>query len=118
MEHRIGNHPMLYPRGSLGSVDNTDEKRELSKPVLQRLVRTHPAHGRKSLFLSSHAGAIQGMTVPEARLLLRDLTEHATSPGFVYVPKWTVHDLIMWGNRQTLNPVPRYAQSQPPAIPR
>src|SRR5258707_7502725 len=111
MEHRIGNHPMLYPRGSLGSVDNTDEKRELFKPVLQRLVRTHPAHGRKSLYLSSHAGAIQGMTVPEARLLLRDLTQHATSPEFVYVHKWTVHDLIMSDKRQTIQRGRRYDQS-------
>ena len=38
------------------------------KPVLQRLVRTHPVHRRKSLYLSSHAGAIQGMSMPEARL--------------------------------------------------
>jgi alpha-ketoglutarate-dependent 2,4-dichlorophenoxyacetate dioxygenase len=52
--------------------------------VLQRLVRTHPVHRRKSLYLSSHAGGIVGMTVPEARLLLRDLTEHATQPEFVY----------------------------------
>ena len=50
------------------------------KPVLQRLVRTHPVHGRKSLYLSSHAGAIKGMSMPEARLLLRDLNEHATQP--------------------------------------
>jgi hypothetical protein len=34
-------------------------------PVLQRLVRTHPVHGRKSLYLSSHAGGIKGMSVPE-----------------------------------------------------
>src|SRR5258707_9706294 len=113
MEHRIGNHPMLYPRGSLGSVDNTDEKRELSKPVLQRLVRTHPAHGRKSLYLSSHAGAIKGMPVPEARVLLRDLNEHATRDEFVYVHKWTLHDLVMWDNRQTMHRVRRYDQSQP-----
>jgi alpha-ketoglutarate-dependent 2,4-dichlorophenoxyacetate dioxygenase len=28
------------------------------------------------------------MTAPEARLLLRDFTEHATKPEFVYVHKW------------------------------
>lgn len=83
------------------------------KPVLQRLVRIHPVHGRKSLYLSSHAGAIHGMSVPEARLLLRDLTEHATQPEFVYVHKWTLHDLVMWDNRQTVHRVRRYDQSQP-----
>src|SRR5260370_41048717 len=53
------------------------------------------------------------MSVPEARLLLRDLTEHATRAEFVYVHKWTVHDLVMWDNRQTMHRVLRYDQSQP-----
>jgi len=73
------------------------------KPVRQRLVRTHPVTGRKSLYLSSHAGAILGMPVPEARMLLKDLTDHATQPRFVYVHKWTLHDLVMWDNRQTMH---------------
>ena len=68
---------------------------------------------RKSLYLSSHAGAIVDMPMPEARLLLRDLTEHATQPQFVYVHKWTLHDLIIWDNRQTMHRVRRYDESQP-----
>jgi alpha-ketoglutarate-dependent 2,4-dichlorophenoxyacetate dioxygenase len=83
--------------------------------VRQRLVRTHPVHGRKSPYLSSHAGGIVGVTVPEAQQLLRDLTEHATRPEFVYVHKWTVHDLVMWDHRQTMHRVRRYDQSQPRA---
>lgn len=106
-------HSLMYSRGSLGFVDYTDEEQELFKPVLQRLVRTHPAHGRKSLYLSSHAGKVLGMSLPEGRLLLRDLTEHATQPEFVYVHKWTAHDLVMWDNRQTVHRVRRYDPSQP-----
>jgi len=44
---------------------------------------------------------------------LRDLTEHATRPEFVHVHKWTLHDLVMWDNRQTMHRVRRYDQSQP-----
>ena len=55
------------------------------RPVRQRLVRTHPVTGRKSLYLSSHAGTIVGWPVPEARAFLRDLNEHATQREFVYV---------------------------------
>jgi alpha-ketoglutarate-dependent 2,4-dichlorophenoxyacetate dioxygenase len=109
----ICEHSLMYSRGSLGFLDYTEEEKKMFKPVLQRLVRTHPAHGRKSLYLSSHAGKIVGMSVPEGRLLLRDLTEHATQPQFVYVHKWTVHDLVMWDNRQTMHRVRRYDQSQP-----
>jgi len=83
------------------------------KPVLQRLVRQHPVHGRKSLYLSSHAGAIVGMPMPEARILLRDLTEHATQPRFVYVHQWMPNDLVIWDNRQTMHRVRRYDESQP-----
>jgi alpha-ketoglutarate-dependent 2,4-dichlorophenoxyacetate dioxygenase len=109
----ICEHSLMYSRGSLGFVDYSEEEKQMFKPVRQRLVRTHPVHGRKSLYLSSHAGAILGMSVPEARLLLRDLTEHATQPEFVHVHKWTVHDLVMWDNRQTMHRVRRYDPSQP-----
>jgi alpha-ketoglutarate-dependent 2,4-dichlorophenoxyacetate dioxygenase len=113
IEDLICEHSLMYSRGSLGFLDYSDEEKEMFKPVLQRLVRTHPVHGRKSLYLSSHAGKVVGMSVPEGRLLLRDLTEHATQPQFVYVHKWTVRDLVMWDNRQTMHRVRRYDQSQP-----
>ena len=113
IEDLICEHSLMYSRGSLGFLDYSDEEKQLFKPVLQRLVRTHPVHRRKSLYLSSHAGVVRGRSVPEGRLLLRDLTEHATQPEFVYVHKWAVHDLVMWDNRQTMHRVRRYDQSQP-----
>jgi alpha-ketoglutarate-dependent 2,4-dichlorophenoxyacetate dioxygenase len=69
--------------------------------------------GRRSLYLASHAGAIVGMPMPEARILLRDLTEHATRPRFVYVHRWRPWDLVMWDNRQVMHRVRRYDESQP-----
>jgi alpha-ketoglutarate-dependent 2,4-dichlorophenoxyacetate dioxygenase len=113
IEDMICEHSLMYSRGALGLLDFTDEEKAMFKPVLQRLVRTHPGHGRKSLYLSSHAGGIRGMPMPEARVLLRDLNEHATQPQFVYVHKWTLHDFVMWDNRQTMHRVRRYDQSQP-----
>jgi len=47
----------MYSRESLGFPRYTEEEKQMFKPVLQRLVRTHPVHGRKSLYLSSHAAA-------------------------------------------------------------
>jgi alpha-ketoglutarate-dependent 2,4-dichlorophenoxyacetate dioxygenase len=113
IEDLICEHSLMYSRGSLGFTEYSDEEKEMFKPVLQRLVRTHPVHHRKSLYLSSHAGRVLGTSVPEGRLLLRDLTEHATQAEFVYVHKWTLHDLVMWDNRQTMHRVRRYDQSQP-----
>ena len=113
IEDLICEHSLMYSRGSLGFTDYSDDEKRAFAPVRQRLVRTHPVTGRKSLYLSSHAGAILGMPTPEARLLLRDLTEHATQPRFVYVHKWTLHDLVIWDNRQTMHRVRRYDESQP-----
>jgi alpha-ketoglutarate-dependent 2,4-dichlorophenoxyacetate dioxygenase len=113
IEPLVCEHSLMYSRGSLGFLDYTDDEKRMFKPVRQRLVRTHPVTGRKSLYLSSHAGAILGMPMPEARLLLRDLNEHATQPKFVYVHKWALHDLVIWDNRQTMHRVRRYDETQP-----
>jgi alpha-ketoglutarate-dependent 2,4-dichlorophenoxyacetate dioxygenase len=113
IENLVCEHSLMFSRGSLGFVDYTEEEKQLFKPVRQRLVRTHPVSGRKSLYLSSHAGAIIGKPTPEARILLNDLKEHATQPRFVYVHKWKVNDLVMWDNRQTMHRGRRYDESQP-----
>src|SRR6185369_5827576 len=97
----ICEHSQIYSRQQLGFTDFTDEERVRFAPVRQRLVRTHPSTGRKSLFLASHAGGILGWPVPEARAFLRDLVEHGTQRSFVYAHQWSVGDLVMWDNRQT-----------------
>lgn len=113
IEDLVCEHSLMYSRGSLGFLDYTEEERAMFRPVRQRLVRTHPVTGRRSLYLSSHAGAIVGMPMPEARILLRDLTEHATQPRFVYVHRWRPWDLVMWDNRQVMHRVRRYDDTQP-----
>jgi len=77
------------------------EERDHFRPVRHPLVRLDRRTGRKSLFLSAHSGAIVGWTIPEARMFLRDLTEHATQPQFVYRHRWQTDDLVMWDNRTT-----------------
>ena len=113
IEDLLCEHSLMYSRGSLGMLDYSDEERAMFRPARQRLVRTHPVTCRKSLYLSSHAGGIVGMPMPEARILLKDLTEHATQPKFVYVHRWRVWDLVMWDNRQMMHRVRRYDESQP-----
>ena len=103
IEDLVCEHSQLFSRETIGFRDFTPEERERLKPVRQRLVRTLPRTGRKSIYLSSHAGTIIGWPLPEARLLLRDLTEHATQREFVYSHPWRVNDLVMWDNRQTMH---------------
>jgi alpha-ketoglutarate-dependent 2,4-dichlorophenoxyacetate dioxygenase len=103
VEPLVCDHSLLYSRALLGFDQFTEAERREFAPVPQRLVRRHPGSGRRSLFLSSHIGAIHGWLRPEALDLIRDLTEHATRREFVYRHEWRVHDLVMWDNRCTMH---------------
>jgi alpha-ketoglutarate-dependent 2,4-dichlorophenoxyacetate dioxygenase len=108
VEDLICLHSLIYSREAIGFADLTEDERASFRPVRQRLVRIHPVTGRKSLFLSSHAGAIEGWTTPESRMFLRDLTEHATQREFVYSHAWRPFDLVMWDNRTTMHRARRF----------
>jgi alpha-ketoglutarate-dependent 2,4-dichlorophenoxyacetate dioxygenase len=108
----VTEHSQIYSRGVLGFTEFTSDELAKWAPVPHRLVRRHPRSGRLSLYLSSHAGAIRGWPVPEARALLRDLTEHATPRENVHAHVWRPHDLVMWDNRTTMHRARRYDATQ------
>ncbi len=102
-ENLICEHSQLFSRAQIGFTDFTDDERRQFAPVRQRLIRRHPSTGRKSLYLASHAGAIVGWPIPEARAFLRDLIEHATQRQFVYAHEWRQFDLVIWDNQATMH---------------
>jgi alpha-ketoglutarate-dependent 2,4-dichlorophenoxyacetate dioxygenase len=108
IENLICEHSLIFSREAIGFTQLTPEETEAFRPVRQPLVRTHPVTGRKSLFLAAHAGAIVGWTIPEGRMFLRDLTEHATQSEFVYSHVWRPNDLLMWDNRTTMHRARRF----------
>ncbi|HEV8226537.1 MAG TPA: TauD/TfdA family dioxygenase [Methylomirabilota bacterium] len=103
LEALVAEHSFVYSRGLIGYDQFTDAERAAVPPVPQAVVRTHPATGRKSLYLGSHASRILGRPVEEGRALLRELLEFATQPQFVYRHVWRQHDLVMWDNRCALH---------------
>ena len=107
-ESLIAYHSIIYSREQIGVEVKSEENADKLKPVPHKLVITHPKTGRKSLYLSSHIGAIEGWPIPEARAYIRDLTEHATQPDFVYSHKWQVGDLVMWDNRTVMHRATRF----------
>jgi alpha-ketoglutarate-dependent 2,4-dichlorophenoxyacetate dioxygenase len=102
------NQPELIPRHSRVT-ESTLRRRhfeggeEAALGAVQPLVRTLPRSGRRSLYLASHASRIVEWPVPEGRLLLRDLIEHATQREFVYRHRWRAGDLVIWDNRATMH---------------
>ena len=95
-------HTVTHSRQTLGFEFSEDE-REILKGAVHPLVRTIPRSQRRALYLASHASRIIDWPVPEGRLLLRDLMEHATQPEFVYRHAWRVGDLVIWVNRATMH---------------
>ena len=106
-------HSQIYSRGQLGFFDFTEEERNKWQPVVQRLVRRHPRTDRLSLYLSSRIGTIQDWPVPEARMFMLDLLEHATQRHFVYAHQWQQWDLVMWDNRVLTHRARRYDYKKP-----
>src|SRR6185295_15375092 len=95
-------HSIAYSRQTLG-FEFSENEQEALKGAIHPLVRTIPRSGRRSLYLASHASRIIDWPVPEGRLLLRELIEHATQPRFVYRHQWRVGDLVIWDNRATMH---------------
>jgi alpha-ketoglutarate-dependent 2,4-dichlorophenoxyacetate dioxygenase len=95
-------HSIAYSRQTLG-FEFSEHEQEALKGAVHPLVRTIPRSGRRSLYLASHASRVIDWPVPEGRLLLRELIEHATQPRFVYRHQWRVGDLVIWDNRATMH---------------
>jgi alpha-ketoglutarate-dependent 2,4-dichlorophenoxyacetate dioxygenase len=95
-------HSIAHSRQTLG-FEFSAEEQEALRGAVHPLVRTIPGSGRRSLYVASHASRIIDWPVPEGRLLLHDLMEHATRPEFVYRHVWRVGDLVIWDNRATMH---------------
>jgi alpha-ketoglutarate-dependent 2,4-dichlorophenoxyacetate dioxygenase len=95
-------HSIAYSRQVLG-FEFSQEEQDILKGAIHPLIRTLPGSQRKSLYVASHASRIIDWPLPEGRLLLRDLMEHATQPEFVYRHMWSEGDLVIWDNRATMH---------------
>jgi len=108
VEGRTACHSAFHSRIMLGDDKYTEEQLRRFPPVERPLVHVHPGSGRKVLFPSVHCERVNGMTLPEGRLLVAELLEHATQPKFVYRHAWRPGDYVMWDNRCTLHRGRRY----------
>jgi len=112
IEGLVARHFAFHSRFLLGEDRYTAEQLKVFPSVDWPLVRVHPGSKRKVLFVGAHCKEILGMTVPEGRMFLADLIEHATQREFVHRHEWRSGDLVMWDNRCTLHRGRRYDLSQ------
>ena len=86
-----------------GATILTEREWDALPPVEHPVVRTHPATGRKSLYVGRHASHVVGMDVEEGRALLRELTANACQPPRIFRHRWRAGDLVLWDNRCVLH---------------
>jgi len=68
-------------------------------PVEQPLVRTHPATGRRNLYIGRHAQYIAGEDPEASGRFLAELCEWACRPPRTFAHRWSDGDLVLWDNR-------------------
>ena len=103
LEDKVAVHSFVYSRGLVDDALMPPDHAAQVPPVRQAMVRANPVHGRKALYVGSHACEIEGLPTAGARALLRELREAATRPDLVYTHRWRVGDLVMWDNRCMLH---------------
>jgi taurine dioxygenase len=68
------------------------------------VVRTHPATGRKALYVNRlMTRHIEGLPPQDSEELLNRLFDHQERPEFIYEHVWRPGDILMWDNRCTLH---------------
>jgi alpha-ketoglutarate-dependent 2,4-dichlorophenoxyacetate dioxygenase len=96
-------HDYAHSRGKIAPDLASAEERAALPPQCWRLAWRNPANDRTSLYIASHAYAIDGMERAAAQRLLAELIDAATAPGASYVHRWRNGDVVMWDNRATLH---------------
>jgi taurine dioxygenase len=92
---RIANSPR--PKLTKAQLDATPD-------VAHPIVRTHPATGRKALYVTEgECIGIEGMPDEDGRPLIAELHAHCIRPEFQYRHKWRVGDLLMWDNATSMH---------------
>jgi alpha-ketoglutarate-dependent 2,4-dichlorophenoxyacetate dioxygenase len=103
IEGLSAHHSVMHSRAFLGFEDFTQEEAARLEGAVHPLVHTIPGSGRKSLYIASHASRIIDWPVPDGRLLLLELRDHAVQKELRYTHRWDVGDLVIWDNRCTMH---------------
>ena len=96
-------HSWEASRKNTQNIPATEKQKRERPPVSHPIIRTHPATGRKSLYIGMHTSHIEGISEIEGKNLLDKLLEAATTSKNIYRHKWQSGDLVLWDNRCLLH---------------
>jgi alpha-ketoglutarate-dependent taurine dioxygenase len=98
-------HDGTYNSGGYVRQGVTPTDDPLTSPgAVHPLVCTHPATGRRMLYLGRRRNAyLLGLEFAQSEALLDELWEFVDRPQFAWEHVWRVGDLVLWDNRCTMH---------------
>jgi taurine dioxygenase len=81
------------------TLTDQDKVEKYPKDAIHPVIRTHPATGRKCIYVcEGYTTRILDIPEDESDALLRILFDQVVKPEYIYRHKWQVGDLTMWDN--------------------
>ncbi len=99
LDDLVCEHSIVWSRSLIIGDFFTEEEKAKLPPVRQRLVRTHPATGRRSFYAGSHASHVVDWPLERGRELIRAINDFCVAPQRTYSHVWRPLDLVIWDNR-------------------
>ena len=110
VSNRYAIHSYATSRDAIDPKLMTKAEREALPPVRQPMVLHHENGLAPSLYLGSHACAVEGLSQIDGQQLIQELMDFSTQPQFIFRHEWTQYDLVMWDNRAVIHRATPYAQ--------
>lgn len=113
LENAVMWHRLSHSRSQISAeLGNMPEMRQWpDRPW--RAVWPNPVTGDDSLYIASHAFAIEGMGLEEGQKLISEAISFCTQPEYVYSHNWTVGDVLIWDERSMLHRGQPWPYEQP-----
>jgi len=113
LDDKVAVHSYEFSHKPYGGMEvlSRDELSHLP-PVEHPVIRTHPATGRKNLFVGRHASHILSEDLDHSRKLLADLTDAGAQPPRTCRHTWKPGDIVIWDNRCVLHRGHRWPTDQ------
>jgi len=93
-------HDFIHNFGALMSAEERTARRAEFPEARHPVVRTHPASGRKSIYVNAiFTREIVGLSGDESRVLLEHLYEQADVPEYQCRLRWQPDTIAFWDNR-------------------
>jgi taurine dioxygenase len=102
IESAVAVHDFVQSFGLGMSPERRAEMREKYPPAEHPVVRTHPATGRRCLYVNAiFTSHVKGLEPEESDALLRTLFRQAAVPEYQVRFRWSPHAVAFWDNRST-----------------